>query len=486
MSPYLSCNRQTASPGIASTLKNAGYCFMFFFLLPLIVRSQEDSVDTFFKKSLEEHHIPGASLIIAKNGTIIKSGGYGLSNLELGVPASTKTVYEIGSMTKQFTSMAIMMLMEEGKLSLDDRLTRFFPTAPPFWKNITLRHLLTHTSGIQNHVAVPGYLGVFRINILHETFPKESEILKLFFQLPAEFQPGQTWAYDNTGYYLLGLIIEQVSKQSYWDFLERRILSPLGMRNTRSTATRDLIPHRASGYVWEDSLFKNQPPLWPFVGFSAGSLMSTVEDLALWDAALYSEKLVKKETLNQMWQPVKTREGGWLPYNAGLGWFTDTYHGHRLVQHSGGTPGFSSVIYRFPDDTLTVIILTNHADKMIDQLALDLAGMYNPTLKRPMSITDPSPAITSRLQGIFSQLLNSGYSPMDFNQPMNTFLKTSTSKSLWQWFASFGKLVDFQLADHEIREGVDVYRYRVQLGMNKYLFTISLEKNGKIAQIYFS
>ncbi len=435
---------------------------------------------------MESLHVPGASVVVIKQGKIVKSGGYGLSNLELSVPATTKTVYEIGSMTKQFTSMCIMMLVEDNKLNLNDKITRFFPNAPPHWNNITVRHLLTHTAGIQNHVAIPGYLGVFKSNLFHDGFPDKNDMLKKFFKLPQEFKPGETWAYDNTGYYLLGLIIERVSKQSYWTFLEKHIFKPLGMSHTRNTDTRELVPNRAAGYSWLDSSYKNQTILWPFVGFSAGSLLSTVEDLALGDAALYTDKLLKKTTLEQMWRATKGRDGTLLPYNCGFGWFIDSYHGHRIIQHSGGTLGFSSVIYRFPDDSLTVVILTNHADMMIDQLALDLAGMFIPALKRPMAISDPSPAITNRLKNLFSQLLKEHYDPVEFAPAMNSFLKTSTSKSLWQWFNSFGKPGTFHLADHEQKEGVDVFRYRIQLGENIYLFTITIGKNGKIAQIYFS
>jgi len=468
------------------TVNKMWFCFIVPLFIPVVLFAQEDSIDSFIKKNLESLHIPGASLIVAKNGNIIKSGSYGLSNIELGVPASSKTVYEIGSMTKQFTAMSIMMLEEEGKLNLNNPITRYFPDAPSRWKQITIRHLLTHTSGIQNHVAVPGYLGVFKTNLFNESFPGKNEILKLFYKLPQEFTPGQTWAYDNTGYYLLGLIVEQISKQSYWTFLHNHIFTPLGMKNTRNTDTKELVYNRASGYIWKDSSYKNQPPLWPFVGFSAGSLLSTVEDLALWDAALYTEKLVKKTTLEKMWQPTKNSEGGLLPYNCGYGWFIDSYHGHRIVQHSGGTPGFSSVIYRFPEDTLCVVMLTNHADAILDQLALDIAGMYLPALKRPMAIDDPSQSLTTRLKTIFSQLMQGRYNQSDFTHAMNVFLKTSTSKSLWQWFVSFGKMGTFQLADHEMKDGVDSFRYRVQLGENIYLFSISVRQDGKIAQIYFS
>jgi CubicO group peptidase (beta-lactamase class C family) len=219
-------------------------CVSFF---PFVVHSQVDSVDAFIERNMKGLRIPGLSIAVIKDGKPIKSGGYGFANLESAVPATAKTVYEIGSMTKQFTALSIMMLIEEGKLALKDTISSFFPGAPSSWNNITIRQLLTHTSGIQNHVAVAGYLRVFRTSILGDAFPPKEEIVKLFFQLPQEFSPGETWAYDNTGYYLLGLIIEKLSKQSYWTFLDQRIFKPLGMKCTRNTDTKPLVLHRAAG-----------------------------------------------------------------------------------------------------------------------------------------------------------------------------------------------------------------------------------------------
>lgn len=478
---YNDCNH-----ALKSRLLIPWMIILHFMITPFSLSGQEDSIDIFIRKNLQSHHIPGASLIIIKNGAVIKSGGYGLSNIELNVPASSKSVYEIGSLTKQFTAMAIMMLVEEGSMAIDHTIHTYFPQAPHTWKDITILNLLTHTSGIQNHVAIPGYMDTFKINLSQHGFPDQTNIQNQFFQLHLEFEPGKSWAYDNTGYYLLGLIIEKVTGQSYWTFLENRIFKPLGMKHTRNTNTGNLVPHRASGYLWQDSVYLNQPVLWPFIGFSAGSLMSTVEDLALWDAALYSDKLVSKKTMQKIWQPVKSKSGRPLPVNYGLGWFIDSYHGHRILQHNGGTPGFSSVIYRFPDDTLSVILLTNHADMMIDQLAIDIAGMLHPPLKRPMSIPDPDPALTRRLKKIFSGLLHEKFNHADFSSEMNIFLRTTTGKSLWKWVQSFGELKEFQLADIEKKDGIGTYRYRVQLGENIYLFTIGIGKNGKIVHLNFS
>src|SRR5215813_681152 len=352
-------------------------------VLCAFVSARGDGVDDYIQARMRGLHIPGLSLAVVRNGQVVKASGYGVANLELNSAATPQTVYEIGSMTKQFTATAIMMLVEEGKVCLDDSISKYFPEAPESWRPITIRHLLSHTSGIQNHVAIPGYLGAFKTNLLMESTPGREELLSMFFKLPLEFQPGETWSYDNTGYYLLGIIVEKASGKDFWQFLNERIFHPLGMNATRNTDVRALVANRAAGYEWVNGAFENRPVLAPFVAFSAGSLVSNVQDLARWDAALYTEKLLKISSLEQMWTANRTNEGAAASFSYGFGWFVDSYHGHRVVQHSGGTLGFSSNIYRFVDDRLTIIILTNHSDMILDQLAIDIAGKYVPALARP-------------------------------------------------------------------------------------------------------
>ncbi len=308
-----------------------------------------DGVDSYVETQMRNLHIPGISLAVVRNAHVIKAKGYGFANIEAHSAATPRTVYEIGSMTKQFTATAVMMLVEEGKISLEDKLTKYFADAPDSWNRITVRHLLSHTSGIQNHVAVPNYLDIFKTSITSKEFPSRDELLREFYKLPIEFQPDETWAYDNTGYYLLGIIIEKAGGKPYWQFMDERIFKPLGMSATRNTDTRPIVPNRAAGYEWVKDSFENRPVLAPFIAFSAGSILSNVDDMAKWEAALYGEKLLKKSSLEQMWTPAKTRDGAISSFDYGFGWFIDSYHGHRFVQHSGGTPGFSSVIYRFMD-----------------------------------------------------------------------------------------------------------------------------------------
>ena len=455
------------------------------FLILALGSARADKVDDYVEKQRQQLHLPGVSLAVVRDGRLIKSRGYGLANLELNVRATEDTVYEIGSNTKQFTAAAVMMLVEEGKINLDDKLTKYFPEAPESWSGITVRHLLSHTSGIQNHVAVPDWLNVFKTSITSETTPARDELLKMFFKLPLEFQPGETWSYDNTGYYLLGIIIEKASGKSYWEFLAERIFHPLGMTATRNTEPQPIVPNRASGYEWVNDHFENRPILAPFIAFSAGSILSTVKDMAKWDAALYGEKLLKESSLHQVWAVTKTNDGADAPFDYGFGWFIGHYHGHHLVQHTGGTPGFSSLIYRFLDDKLTIILLTNHSDRIVDQFAVDLAGMYVPALKPPEGNPDPEPKTTATLKEVVSGLLNEKYDPALFTPPMRIFLNTATGKAFWKWFASHGALGSFRFSERESAGKDRIVRYKVTLGGNPYWFSCKMTSDGKIAQIYW-
>jgi D-alanyl-D-alanine carboxypeptidase len=186
-----------------------------------------------------------------------------------------------------------------------------------------------------------------------------------------------------------------------------------------------------------------------------------------------------------MWTAAITNNGTDAPFNYGFGWFVDSYHGHRLVQHSGGTPGFSSVIYRFIDDKLTIIVLTNHSDRIVDQLAIDLAGICVPALKRPGVNHDPDSKTTAMLKEVVSGLLKGNYEATSFTLPMRIFLDTATGKAFWKWFADHGELGSFIFSDHEQRGDGQMLRYKVELGGNAYWFSAKMTKDGKIAQMYW-
>lgn len=256
------------------------------------------------------------------------------------------------------------------------------------------------------------------------------------------------------------------------------------MNATRSTDPQPLVPNRAAGYEWKKDHFENRPILLPPIAFSAGSLLSTVDDMVKWDAVLSSEKLLTKSSLDQIWTPAVTNDGTDPSFNYGFGWFVDSYHGHRLVQHSGGTPGFSSVIYRFIDDKLSIIVLTNHCDMIMDELAIDIAGICLPALKRPEGRPDPNPMTTAKSKEMMSGLLKGNYEPAAFTAPMRVFLNTATGKAFWKWFADHGALGFFVFSDREEKRDGEIRRCKVSLGANWYWFSVTTGNDGKVAQIY--
>lgn len=440
--------------------------------------ARADKVDDYAQAQMRQLHIPGLSVAVVREGRIAKSRGYGLADVELKVPATEDTVFEIGSLTKQFTATAILMLVEEGKVGLDDKMTKYFTGVPEAWSAVTVRHLLTHSSGIQNYLAAPGFPDIHHAGSSHD------EITALFFErLPLEFKPGETWSYSNSGYLLLGNIIEKVSWKSYWEFLDERIFNPLGMTATRSSEPKAIIPNRASGYEWRDNRLENRPHL-AENAYAAGSIVSTVRDLAKWDAALSSGKLLQKSSFDAMWFPYKVGNGATAPFNYGFGWFVDTYHGRRVISHSGGTPGFSSVIYRFPDDRLTVILLTNHTDRVIDPLAFDIAGLYVPTLARPKTAgADPGAEKSRQLKEALSGLFAGKPDPALFTPAMQIFLGTATGKGLWPWAGSDGEMKSFTFSEQEEAGEQRILRYKAVLGDVTRWFSFTVTDDGKIAQI---
>ncbi len=325
-------------------------CTLFGLMLTLLAPgiAIADPVDSLVQQEMQKHQIAGLALMVAKDGQQIKTEGYGVANLEWNVPVTKDTVFEIGSITKQFTAACILLLVQDGKLSLDDKINAHLRVAPKNWTNITVRHLLTHTSGIKNYTVLDGF--ELRQHLTQEQF------IKQVGDLPLDFQPGDSWRYCNTGFNLLGYIIENVSGQSYWSFLHSRILGPLGMSATRSRAPGDIIPFRAAGYELKNHVSINRDYDLTDI-FSAGAIVSSVVDMAKWDAALNGETLLTKSSKELWWTPTKLNGG--KAQNYGFGWFLDPYKGHKNIGHNGQTSVFAASIQRFPDDHLSVIVLCN-------------------------------------------------------------------------------------------------------------------------------
>lgn len=308
---------------------------------------------------MAEERIPALSLAVLRRGTPLILQGYGLANLEHHVPATAETLYEIASCSKQFVATATMLLAEEGKLTLDAPITRYFDDAPAIWQPITLRHLLTHTSGIVRD-GLADYWRTPAAMHLDYDYPTMYNIIA---GRELDFPTGEKCAYSNSGYFLVGLIIEKVTGQTLNQVLTARIFAPLGMDATRINDPLAILPNRASGYgLKEDGGWCKPPYLGLRHHFANGGLVSTVADLTKWDAALYGDQVLPRARLQEMWTPFVLNDGS--PTDRGLGWVIGEHAGHSHIQHGGLLPGFASNISRFVStdlfsDGLTVIILTN-------------------------------------------------------------------------------------------------------------------------------
>ena len=345
-------------------------CLTFFFAV-CIANAQSPATTAaatdYVKAEMQRQHIPGLALLVVKSGKIVRAEGFGLANVELQVPAKPETIFQSGSVGKQFTATAVIMLVEEGKIGLDDPLTKYFSDAPATWKDVTVRELLSHTAGF----------GDYPKDFNFRKDWTEDEELKLIESIPLAYPPGTNWAYSNFGYVTLGILIHRVTGEFYGDFLQQRVFQPLGMTSTRIISEADIVPNRAAGYRLVKGELKNQEWVSPVVNTTAdGSLYFSILDLAKWNEALYTEKLLKRSSLDLMWTPVKLKNGEPNKGHYGFGWFIDERAGHRCIHHDGSWQGFETAIDRYVDDQLTVVALANLAGSNPGKITQHVAEMY--------------------------------------------------------------------------------------------------------------
>jgi CubicO group peptidase (beta-lactamase class C family) len=376
---------------------------------PALTADQTQAIDSFVARQLAQQRIPGVAVGIYSRGEILLAKGYGLANIELNVPVKPETVFQSGSVGKQFVSAAVMMLVEEGKISLDDSITKYFPDAPATWKPILIKNLLSHTSGLSEYESDDrtGPKGPFYLRLDFS----EDELAKRMEEMPIEWAPGDKWAYRNTNYVLLGIVIHKITGMPYADFLAQRIFKPLGMNSTRLISERDLIPNRSAGYeIDAKGELKNQEWVSPTFNSTAdGALYFNVLDIAKWDNALYGTKLLKQSSLDRIWTVYPLNDG--KPNSAGYGfaWFIGNQNGHKRIEHSGAWQGFTCGFSRYPDDGLSVMVLTNldegHSDPSV--IAHVVAGLVNPALKveRLGAIQDNQPQLAERLKKLLDEIV---------------------------------------------------------------------------------
>jgi CubicO group peptidase (beta-lactamase class C family) len=450
-------------------------------LLPLLFLSfistaRADQVDDYLKRAMQKRRIPGLALAVVKDRQVIKAQGYGVASLETETPVTPETVFELASITKTFTATAIMMLVEKGKVGLDDPISKYLEKTPEAWKNITVRHLLTHTSGLPT-------LGKDFRSMVWTLDVSTSAMYDAARKDTLGFAAGDKWEYSDVGYFLLGMIIEKASGQKYENFLAEHIFQPAGMVNTSVVNQYKVIKNRARGYTILNDEVVNIRRDYQVELPSHYGVMSTAMDLAKWDAALRSEKILKQSSLRLMWTPVRLNNGQTRPY--GLGWELDEVHGHPIVEHGGIT---GTQLTRFVSDGLTVIVLTNlgswgESTPKVNSWGITqkVAEFYLPDLAyRP--IEDRDPQFTALIRRIFDEPAAANWDQALFAPDIWPELKSSLNSSA-KSLKSLGRLRDIQAVEQTQVGEQQRYVYRLTYGGRSLLLFVGKNKAGKINSI---
>lgn len=444
-----------------------------------------DTIDRFVRNEMSRQQIPGLALAVVKHGKIVKAEGYGLANVEHAVPVMPYTVFQSGSVGKQFTAAGVLLLIEEGKLGLDEPIARYLTNAPPAWQRITVRHLLNHTSGI------PDYESQKLVNLRQDY--SEEELVKLASGLKSEFAPGTDWNYSNTGYVLLGIIMHRVTGKFYGDFLQQRIFKPLRMTSTRVINETNLIPHRAAGYELVEGEVKNQAWVSPSLNTTAdGSLYVTVLDMARWDAALYTDHPLSAQIREQMWTPAKFGPGsgattslnlGGASY--GCGWFIDTVISHRVVEHRGTWQGFRTFITRYLDDGLTVVVLCNLSTADPNAIAHGVARRTLPALKG-RAIPDPNPSFSAHVAEVIHSAAAGALKPTWFTDATRKEEVPAWNEAFPQRLKNAGGMDRLELLEVKEKDAISRLTYRVRFERETLRLVIVLDAAKNISSLTFS
>jgi CubicO group peptidase (beta-lactamase class C family) len=364
-------------------------CVLLFFSLLWAADVDADSIDDFIQGQLESQKAPGLALLVMRNGAVVKEQGYGYANLELRVSVTPDTLFQSGSIGKMFTAAGILLLAQDGKLKLDDRLTMYYPDAPAAWHRVSIRELLTHTSGIKDYAQINSGDLDYRKDYT------DDELLAAMQRLPLEFEPGTQWSYSNSGYVVLGLLITRLAGKDYSDFLAERLFKPLGMQTTQLISERRVTPNRASGYELDNhGVLVNQEWVAPGLNRTAdGSLYFSLRDLAAWEKALEGRSFMSRQSFADWWTAVRLTNGSRYPY--GFGWFLSEQRGEPVIRHSGAWQGFEAAIVRYPEQQLAVMILANAAQVDATRIARDIAGLVDDRLKLRTAVASQVPPDTA-------------------------------------------------------------------------------------------
>lgn len=424
-----------------------------------------DPIDEYIKGQLKRHRIPGLSLAVVRDGKVVKAEGYGLANVETNTPATPETRYKIASVSKPIVASGIMLLVQDGKLGLDDKVGLYLEDTPKSWEGMTVRHLLSHTSGLEENP--PGF-EPYKIK-------PDAEVVRSAYDRPLLFPPGEKAQYSNTAYFALGEIIRKVSGRPWDEFVRDRLFAPAGMTSTRTTTTTEVVPQRARGYSLKSGALINAED-WVAVRPS-GAFLSTVLDMAKWDAFLDSDAILSKSSREQMWTPMKLKNGTEFGY--GLGWGLAPWKGHKRVSHDGHLPGFVTQFQRFVDDRLTVIVMVNSERADSAKIAFNVAGFYIPELKPPtlVPIPDREPEITAKVKSLIDGWVGGKVDLDLFAAEMRKHVVESPPGDDLRWP---GSIESVDLVERNTQGDRREYRYRVSYRDYSLLVVCKFDKENKI------
>jgi len=443
-------------------------------LVPAGESTSPTAIDDFVRAELERQKVPGVAVAVVKNGAIVSARGYGFANVEHQVPVTDRTIFQSGSLGKMFTSALVMLLVEDGKLSLSDTIAKFFPGSPAAWRSITVRHLLTHTSGIPDYT---------NDSFNYRADYTEEQLATFAFALEPEFPAGSRWNYSNTGYVLLGIIAGKVGGRFYGDQLRDRVFAPLGMSTARIITEDDIVPNRAAGYRLESGALKNQEWVAPQLNTTAdGSLYFSLLDLLAWESGVRGRKLLRPESWQQVLTPVRLTSGRPFPY--GFGWSVDTRGGQLLHSHGGAWQGFKTQLSRFVGDDLTIIVLANLSQADPSKFADGIAALLNPSLAVRASPTSPiedrEPAVASQLTRLIDMIRQGKLTPAEFAYVRAGFFP-GAAKSYENQLRQLGPVQKLALFERTEIGDDRLYLYQVVFGNGTRFVRLGLAPDGKVA-----
>ena len=446
-------------------------------LLTLNCRAQNNislKIDEYINNEMRSQKIPGVAVAVIRDGRIVLAKGYGLSNLEHQIPVKPETVFQSGSLGKAFTVTAVMMLVADGKISLNDNLKKYFADAPKEWDNITIQHLLEHTSGMT------GYPEQFDFRIDRS----EEDLYNSIKSIPLAFKFGEKRGYSNLGFVLLGILIKKVTGRFYGDFLNERIFQPLNMTTARVISEADIISNRASGYRLVNDQLKNQEWVAPSLNTTAdGALYLSILDVAKWEAALNSQKLLTEKSYKAMWTNLITNDGLQQPY--GFSWQIERINGKLIIEHSGGWQGFNANFSRYPAQKLAVIVFTNLRGVNPINLTRGIQEIYQPELSivGAIPIPDKEPRITEFVKDLVQKISTKGLTADLFVPPGGDEILPNAHHAAEE-FGSYGELKKIELVDRqENSNGSRIFHYRLGYERKAVIFSVGLTPNGKINSV---